>query len=103
MIVADLARAGVFCALPFVGSPAAVVALGAASGLANGLFKPAVNAGLPNLLDEDDLEARECALPDRRERDVGGRAAHRRRSRRRLLARTSRTGSTRCRSSSRRC
>ena len=56
MIVADLARAGVFCALPFVGSPAAVVALGAASGLANGLFKPAVNASLPNLLDEDDLE-----------------------------------------------
>jgi len=56
MIGADLARAGVFCALPFVGSSAAIVALGAATGLANGLFRPAVNAGLPNLLEDDDLE-----------------------------------------------
>ncbi len=56
MIGADIARAGVFCALPFVGSPTAIVALGAATGLANGLFRPAVNAGLPNLLGDDDLE-----------------------------------------------
>jgi MFS family permease len=56
MIFADLVRASVFCALPFAHSPAAIVALGATAGVANGFFKPAVNAGLPNLLDDADLE-----------------------------------------------
>jgi MFS family permease len=56
MIAADLIRAGVFCALPFVSSPGAIVVLAAATGIANGFFKPAVNAGMPNLLEEADLE-----------------------------------------------
>jgi len=56
MVACDLVRAGLFCALPFVHSPGAVVALGGATGVANGLFKPAVKAGLPNLLDQRDLE-----------------------------------------------
>jgi MFS family permease len=55
MIVADLVRAGVFCALPFVDSPAAIVALAGASGVATGFFRPAVYAGLPNLVDDEEL------------------------------------------------
>lgn len=55
MIFADLVRAAVFCALPFVGSPAAIVALAGVTGVATGFFRPAVYAGLPNLVDDDDL------------------------------------------------
>jgi MFS family permease len=56
MVVADLARAGVFAALPFVAHPAGIVALAAVSGVATGFFRPAVWAGLPNLVDEPDRE-----------------------------------------------
>ncbi len=56
MVAADLVRAGVFCALPFVNAAAALVALAAVSGIATGFFRPAVYAGVPNLVsDEDDL------------------------------------------------
>ncbi len=55
MIVSDLVRAGVFCALPFVDDPAAIVALAGANGVATGFFRPAVWAGLPNLVEDDDL------------------------------------------------
>lgn len=55
MIVADLARVAVFCALPFTSSAVAVVALAAVAGLATGFFTPAVYAGLPNLVDDADL------------------------------------------------
>lgn len=56
MIAADLTRATVFCVLPFVGTPAAIVALAAVSGIATGFFRPAVYAGVPNLVaDDDDL------------------------------------------------
>jgi MFS family permease len=43
--------------LPFAGSAAAVVALAALVGIATGLFRPAVYAGLPNLVDEQELPA----------------------------------------------
>jgi MFS family permease len=56
MIVADLSRAVVFVALPFVHSPTAIVVLAAVSGFGNAIFRPAVNAGLPNLVEERDLE-----------------------------------------------
>ena len=56
MIVSDLVRGGVFCALPFVGDPAAIVALAGINGIATGFFRPAVWAGLPNLVDDDDLD-----------------------------------------------
>jgi MFS family permease len=55
MIVSDLARFGVFAALPFVDSPGAIVALAAVSGIATGFFHPAANAGLPNLVDDEEL------------------------------------------------
>ena len=55
MIVSDLVRASVFCALPFVGDPAAIVALAGVNGIATGFFRPAVWAGMPNLVDDDDL------------------------------------------------
>jgi MFS family permease len=55
MVISDLARAAIFCALPFAGSPAVVVALAFAAGVATGFFRPAVYAGLPNLVSDDDL------------------------------------------------
>jgi MFS family permease len=55
MIGSDLVRFGVFAALPFVDQPGAIVALAAVSGIATGFFHPAANAGLPNLVDDDDL------------------------------------------------
>jgi MFS family permease len=55
MILSDLARFGVFAALPFVNGPAAIVALAAVSGVATGFFLPAVYAGLPNLVPDEEL------------------------------------------------
>ncbi|MGH3103541.1 MAG: MFS transporter [Gaiellaceae bacterium] len=55
MIASDLLRVAVFCALPFATSPAMIVALAAVAGLATGLFRPAVYAGMPNLVHERDL------------------------------------------------
>ena len=61
MIVSDLVRCAVFCALPFAGSAGAIVALAGIAGLATGFFRPAVYAGLPNLVREHEL-ARANAL-----------------------------------------
>ena len=55
MIVSDLVRCAVFAALPFVDGPGAIVALAAVSGIATGFFHPAANAGLPNLVDDEEL------------------------------------------------
>jgi MFS family permease len=55
MVAADLARFGVFCALPFATSATQIVALAAAAGFATGFFRPAVYAGLPNLVPDGDL------------------------------------------------
>lgn len=55
MIAADIARAAVFCALPFVDSAVVIIALAGVNGVATGFFRPAVYAGLPNLVDDDDL------------------------------------------------
>jgi MFS family permease len=56
MIVSDLVRAATFVALPFVGEPALIVALAGVNGLATGFFRPAVWAGLPNLVAEEERE-----------------------------------------------
>lgn len=55
MIAADLARLAVFCALPFTDSAGGIVALAGVAGLATAFFRPAVFAGLPNLVHEADL------------------------------------------------
>jgi MFS family permease len=55
MIGSDLVRSLVFCLLPFAGSAGAIVALAGIAGFATGFFRPAVYAGLPNLVDEADL------------------------------------------------
>jgi MFS family permease len=55
IVNADLVRLGVFVALVFVGSPAAIVVLAALAGVANSFFRPAVLAGVPNLLAEEEL------------------------------------------------
>jgi MFS family permease len=55
MIAADLMRFGVFCALPFATDATAIVALAAVAGVAGGFFRPAVYAGVPNLVPDADL------------------------------------------------
>jgi MFS family permease len=55
MIAADALRVGVFVALPFAGNAATVVGLALVAGLATGFFRPAVYAGVPNLVGEDVL------------------------------------------------
>ena len=57
MLASDLLRAAVFAALPFADSPAAIVGLALLAGLATGFFRPAVYAGVPNLVGEEELGA----------------------------------------------
>ncbi|MGL6279376.1 MAG: MFS transporter [Gaiella sp.] len=56
MVSADLVRAATFALLPFVDRPGVIVALAAVNGIATGFFRPAVWAGLPNLVREDERE-----------------------------------------------
>jgi MFS family permease len=62
MIGSDLVRLVVFCLLPFAGSATVVIALAFVAGLATGFFRPAVYAGLPNLVTDDDLPAANSLL-----------------------------------------
>jgi MFS family permease len=55
LIASDLARFGVFAALPFVDSPSTIIGLAAISGVATGFFIPAANAAIPNLVPEEEL------------------------------------------------
>ena len=55
MIASDLARVAIFVVLPFASEPGVIVALAAAAGFATGFFRPALYAGLPNLLSDEDL------------------------------------------------
>lgn len=55
MIGSDLGRLGVFAALPFVNSAGAIVLLGTLAGIGNAFFRPAVLAGLPNLVSPGEL------------------------------------------------
>jgi MFS family permease len=62
MIAADALRIGVFVALPFATSAAMVVGLAFVAGLATGFFRPAVYAGVPNLVPEAELPAANALL-----------------------------------------
>ncbi|HEY4747180.1 MAG TPA: MFS transporter, partial [Steroidobacteraceae bacterium] len=53
MIVSDLVRAAVFAALPFATNAGTIVALALVAGLATGFFRPAVYAGVPNLVSDE--------------------------------------------------
>ena len=55
MINADLVRFGAFAVLPFTTSATQIVVLAAVVGVATGFFRPAVYAGLPNLVEDEDL------------------------------------------------
>jgi dTMP kinase len=55
IIGSDVVRFGVFAALPFTANATQVVALAAVAGIATGFFRPAVYAGLPNLVEDADL------------------------------------------------
>jgi MFS family permease len=55
LVVSDAVRAGVFFALPFTTSALQIVALAFGAGIATSLFRPAVYAGLPNLVSDEDL------------------------------------------------
>jgi MFS family permease len=62
MIVSDLVRVVVFLTLPFANEPALIVALAAVAGFATGFFRPAVYAGLPNLVRDEDLTGANSVL-----------------------------------------
>jgi MFS family permease len=55
MIGSDVLRAAIFCILPFASSAGLIVALAALAGVGTGVFRPAVYAGLPNLVEDRDL------------------------------------------------
>ena len=62
MVGADLVRVAVFAALPFATSAGQIVALALVAGLATGFFRPAVYAGVPNLVPEEQLGAANALL-----------------------------------------
>lgn len=55
MIASDLLRCLVFVVLPFTTSPEQVIVLAGVAGFATGFFRPALFAGLPNIVDDRDL------------------------------------------------
>jgi len=55
LVASDLARVVVFLALPFAPNALALVLLALAAGLATSLFRPALYAGLPNVVADRDL------------------------------------------------
>ena len=73
MIAADAVRIGVFAALPFAPSAGAIVALAFVAGLATGFFRPAVYAGVPNLVPTTQICPRRTRC-SRRSRTSAGRS-----------------------------
>jgi LAO/AO transport system kinase len=62
MIGSDLGRLGVFVLLPFASSASEIILLAVVAGVGNAFFRPAVLAGLPNLVGEHDLPAANSLL-----------------------------------------
>ncbi len=55
MIASDVGRLAVFCVLPFAGTPATIIGLAVVAGVGNAFFRPAVLAGVPNLVSDQEL------------------------------------------------
>jgi MFS family permease len=62
MIASDLGRLVVFALLPFATSAAEVVLLAVVAGIGNAFFRPAVLAGIPNLVSEAELGSANALL-----------------------------------------
>ncbi len=62
MIASDLGRLAVFAVLPFASSAGAIVVLAVIAGIGNAFFRPAVLAGLPNLVSEGELSTANALL-----------------------------------------
>ncbi|HZS25308.1 MAG TPA: MFS transporter [Gaiellaceae bacterium] len=62
MVAADVLRAIVFCLLPFATNASEIVGLALVAGLATGFFRPAVYAGVPNMVSESELPAANALL-----------------------------------------
>jgi MFS family permease len=56
-VIADVLRAAVFVGLGFASSFALIIALALLAGVGTALFKPAILAGLPSMVDEENLPA----------------------------------------------
>ncbi len=57
IVAADLVRCAMFCLLPFAHTAMTILILAAIVGIANSFFRPAVLAGVPNLVDPSELAA----------------------------------------------
>lgn len=55
LVVSDLMRAAIFAVIPFCSSSLQIVLCAMLVGAATSIFRPALYAGLPNLVDGDDL------------------------------------------------
>jgi MFS family permease len=57
LVTSDVLRLSVFAVLPFAHRPIVMIALALVAGVANSFFRPAVLAGMPNLVDEHELDS----------------------------------------------
>jgi MFS family permease len=56
LVTSDAVRLAVFALLPFAHRPIVMIALALVAGVANSFFRPAVFAGVPNLVDDRELD-----------------------------------------------